>query len=88
MTAAALAVGPAAGAARPARHARLLRRPTRRRWWADAVGLAVWASLVVVVALWERRGGIQDLMAGTAQALTSLGRLTGLISANLLLPLR
>lgn len=85
MTAATLAVGTAAGASRPARRGGLLRRPTRRRWWADAVGLAVWASLVVVVALWERHGGVQDLTAGTAEALTSLGRLTGLISANLLL---
>lgn len=69
----------------PAGPARLLRPPTRRRWWADAVGLVVWASLLVVVVLWERGGGIQDLAAGGATSLTSLGRLTGLVAADLLL---
>lgn len=62
-----------------------LPRPRRRQWWTDAVGLAVWASLLVVVVLWERNGGIQDLAGGLAPALTSLGRVTGLLSANLLL---
>lgn len=63
----------------------LLRTPVRRRWWADAVGLVVWASMLVVVVLWERNGGVQDLTDGVGPALTSLGRLTGLVSANLLL---
>lgn len=53
-------------------------------WWRDAVGIATWLSMLVVVALWVSGGGAQDL-TGWASAITSLGRLTGLISANLLL---
>jgi len=56
-----------------------------RRWWTDAVGLAIWASVVVVVALWVHHGGVADLTAGMGSALVSLGRLTGLIGADLLL---
>lgn len=53
-------------------------------WWRDAVGVATIASMVVVVALWLAGGGIQGL-AGWAEGLTSLGRVTGLVSADLLL---
>jgi predicted ferric reductase len=55
-----------------------------RAWWADAVGAAAALSMLVVVALWVRGRGVQDL-AGIASGLTSLGRLTGLVSADLLL---
>ncbi len=71
--------------ARPAAPARLLPPVTRRRWWSDAVGLAVWAGILVVVVLWERGGGIGDLTSGPSSALTSLGRLTGLVAADLML---
>ena len=60
--------------------------PTPRTpgWWRDAVGVATWASMLVVVALWVAGGGLQAF--GTlAGALSSVGRLTGLVSANLLL---
>lgn len=63
----------------------LLPRPTLRRWWTDAVGLTVWATLLVVVALWVSHGGVQDLTGGAGQAVTSLGRLSGLVSSDLLL---
>lgn len=63
----------------------LLARPARAVRWGDAVGLVVWASLLLVVVLWERNGGVQDLTSGTSGALTSLGRLTGLLAADLLL---
>lgn len=53
-------------------------------WWRDAVGVTTWASMLVVVSLWVAGGGVQDL-AGWASALTSLGRLTALVSADLLL---
>lgn len=53
-------------------------------WWRDAVGVATWASMLVVVALWVTGGGVQAL-TGPAGALTSLGRLTGLVAADLLL---
>ncbi|WP_372594104.1 ferric reductase-like transmembrane domain-containing protein [Actinotalea sp.] len=62
-----------------------LRPPTLRRWWTDAVGLTVWGSMLVVVALWVHHGGFQDLTAGAAASLSSIGRLSGLISSDLLL---
>ena len=87
---AALATGPANRAAGfipgpTSSPGRLLPRPARRSWWIDVVALAAWASLLAVVVLWERGGGLQGLVSGTGPALTSLGRLTGLISADLLL---
>ncbi|HET9657228.1 MAG TPA: ferric reductase-like transmembrane domain-containing protein, partial [Kineosporiaceae bacterium] len=53
-------------------------------WYRDVAGSLMWASLLVVTALWVAGGGIQNL-AGFASALTSLGRLAGLLSADLLL---
>ncbi|WP_084757145.1 ferredoxin reductase family protein [Micromonospora cremea] len=41
-------------------------------------------SVLIVVALWVRGGGVQELR-GWAEGLTSLGRLTGLVAADLLL---
>jgi predicted ferric reductase len=54
------------------------------RWWRDAVGATTWASMLVVVALWVAGGGLQG-MTSLAGAFTSLGRITGLVSADLLL---
>ena len=62
-----------------------LRPPALRRWWTDAVGLTVWGSMLVVVALWVNHGGVQDLAGGAAASLSSIGRLSGLISSDLLL---
>ncbi len=54
--------------------------------WRDAAGLATAGSMLVVVALWVAHGGLRDLAtAGPADTLTGLGRITGLISADLLL---
>lgn len=53
-------------------------------WWRDAVGVATWASMLVVVALWVAGGGVQAL-TGWASGVTSVGRLTGLVAADLLL---
>lgn len=53
-------------------------------WWGDAVGSATWLSVLAVVALWTIGHGVQDLGA-LASALTSLGRLSGLLCADLLL---
>ncbi len=69
------------------RPARVLtaRTPVRTPgWWRDAIGVATWASLLVVVALWVAGGGIQAL-SGLAGSLTGIGRLAGLVSADLLL---
>ncbi|SCF11116.1 Ferredoxin-NADP reductase [Micromonospora purpureochromogenes] len=63
--------------------ARPVRTPASA-WWADAIASAAAVSLLVVVALWVRGGGVQGLR-GWAAGLTSLGRLTGLVAADLLL---
>src|ERR1035437_4884395 len=54
-------------------------------WQRDTVGYAVAASLLVVLALWVHGGGIAQLSAGTGEALTTLGRLTGLSAADAML---
>ena len=71
----------------PARspRARPLRAPVRRTWWPDAVGVVVWFSALVVVALWVSNGGVQNLFAGAGDSILSLGRLTGLVSSDMLL---
>src|SRR3954454_20258303 len=64
------------------------RRPVRRipAWWRDLAGVLAWASMLVVVALWVTGGGLHDVTDPlSAAGLTTLGRLTGLISADLLL---
>ncbi|NJC74021.1 ferredoxin reductase family protein [Planosporangium thailandense] len=59
---------------------------TRRRstWWPDAIGATAVFSLLIVVALWVHGRGLQDL-GGLWTGATSLGRLTGLVSSDLLL---
>lgn len=68
-------------------------RPTGRRpsagqptpgWWRDAIGVCIWIMMLVTVALWVGHRGVQDLF-GVASGLTSLGRLSGLLCADLLL---
>lgn len=59
------------------------RRPTPL-WWRDVSGATAWALVLFVVALWVHGGGVTDLVGG-ADALTSLGRLTGLLASVLLL---
>jgi predicted ferric reductase len=63
-------------------------RPRTRRtpsWWRDAIGILCWANVLVVLALWVSGRGLQSLAGGSAELLTSLGRLSGLLAANLLL---
>lgn len=54
------------------------------RWWRDASGLALWALLVAVTALWVAHGGLSEF-GSLGDGLTSLGRLTGLMASALLL---
>ena len=54
------------------------------QWWRDLAGALTWLSVLVVVALWVSHRGLQNL-GGWADGLTSLGRLAGLLSADLLL---
>ncbi|MEO8517912.1 MAG: ferredoxin reductase family protein [Dermatophilaceae bacterium] len=57
------------------------------RWWRDAAGIFAWSSMLVVVALWVAGRGVQSLSGptGLGGALTSAGRLTGLVASDLLL---
>ncbi|WP_426564174.1 ferredoxin reductase family protein [Angustibacter sp. McL0619] len=52
--------------------------------WRDAIGVLTWTSLLVVVALWVGDGELRAF-TGWTSALNSLGRLTGLVAADLLL---
>jgi predicted ferric reductase len=58
--------------------------PTSRSSGTALPAAAAALSLLIVVALWVRGHGVSDL-AGMASGLTSIGRLTGLVSADLLL---
>jgi predicted ferric reductase len=62
----------------------LTRRVSIPPWWRDAIGSLTWANVLIVVGLWIADGQLQAL-GGWASGLTSLGRLTGLVSACLLL---
>jgi predicted ferric reductase len=56
------------------------------RWYRDAAGALAWLSMLVVVALWVSGGGLRDLGDPFAAAgATTLGRVTGLVAADLLL---
>lgn len=54
-------------------------------WWRDVTGIACWATVLIVLALWVKGRGLQTLGGSTGDLLTSLGRLTGLVAADLLL---
>jgi predicted ferric reductase len=65
-----------------------LRRTAVRRtptWWRASTRDAAVLSLLLVTGLWAYPHGLADLGGGLAAALTSLGRLTGLVAADLLL---
>ncbi|MGZ4588633.1 MAG: hypothetical protein ACXVX9_12630, partial [Mycobacteriaceae bacterium] len=68
-----------------ANRTRVRRGTAASSWQRDTVGYAVAASLLVVLALWVHGGGIAQLSAGTGEALTTLGRLTGLSAADAML---
>jgi predicted ferric reductase len=53
--------------------------------WADLLGPIGIASVVVTVCMWLRTGGAQTAVAGFDSALGSLGLLTGLVSADLMI---
>lgn len=59
--------------------------PVVHRWWRDVSALAGWSVLLVVVSLWVSDGGVHDLAGSWDTALTSSGRLLGLIASALML---
>ena len=67
-----------------ARHAPAMLVRRVPQWWRSYSAAAGAAILLFVTALWSLNGGVQDL-GTTAGALTSIGRLTGLIASALLL---
>ena len=75
---------PTAARQRAATPVRVRVRPAPR-WWRDATGVLCWASALVVVALWLSGRGLQTLASSPAGLLLSLGRITGLVAADLLL---
>jgi predicted ferric reductase len=61
------------------------RRVTSTRpLWNLAAIVVIWATSLVVVAVWLAGGEVQALQAGGADTLNALGRAAGLASANLL----
>ena len=72
---------PAGSVRRPRAYRAATRSP---QWWRDLAAALTWLSVLVVVALWVSNRGLQNL-SGAGQAMTSLGRLAGLLSADLLL---
>lgn len=60
-------------------------RGTRRAQWNIAATAVIWATSLFVAALWVAGGGVQSLLVGGGETLTTLGRITGLVSVNLLL---
>ena len=58
-------------------------RPTPL-WWRDATAATGWALVLFVVALWVTGSGLTDFTS-VGEALTNLGRLTGLVASVLIL---
>ena len=53
--------------------------------WHVAAVAFIWLTSLAIAALWVAGGGVQAVIGGGAEAADTLGRLTGLTSANLLL---
>jgi predicted ferric reductase len=70
---------PAASASTPAGG-----RRQQGAWRLGAITV-IWGTSLVIMALWLSGGGIQALFAWDSETLNTLGRLAGLVSANLLL---
>lgn len=60
------------------------RRQRRELWQISAVAI-VWGTSLAIVAIWLVGGGAQALLGPAPDALNSLGRLAGLVAANLML---
>ncbi|WP_292835096.1 ferric reductase-like transmembrane domain-containing protein [Microbacterium sp.] len=57
----------------------------RQTAWTIGAITVVWGTSLMVAALWVVHGGISAMFGGPGAALTSAGRVTGLVAANLLL---
>ncbi|GAB3876278.1 ferredoxin reductase family protein [Terrabacter terrigena] len=66
-----------------ARSQRRALRPTPR-WWRDASAVFAWAATLFVVALWVAGGGL-TAFGSVGEALSDVGRLSGLLASVLML---
>ena len=64
---------------------RVTSRDARTAAWHAIATAVIWLTSLFVVALWVAGGGITATLGFNAETLTTIGRLTGLVSANLLL---
>jgi len=83
MTATPTLAAPPDATLRGARRAPLRAARTRPLWNLAAI-VVIWATSLIVVAVWVAGGEVQSLLAGGADSLNALGRAAGLASANLL----
>ncbi|WP_127473968.1 ferric reductase-like transmembrane domain-containing protein [Microbacterium sulfonylureivorans] len=60
------------------------RRRSGAAWRLGATAV-IWSTSLIVTALWVSGGGVTAVVGGGADALNAVGRLAGLVSANLLL---
>ena len=73
-------------ATRPTRSTpRVASHATRPVLWRMGATTVIWLTSLFVVALWVAGGGVTSVFAVSGETLTTLGRLAGLVSANLLL---
>ncbi|MFH8252397.1 ferric reductase-like transmembrane domain-containing protein [Microbacterium sp. B2969] len=79
------ATTPATATTRVAAPARARRVPLSAQAWNAAAIAVIWLTSLFVVALWVAGGGLEALAGMNGEAITTLGRVTGLVSANLLL---
>ncbi|RYP86508.1 oxidoreductase [Nocardioides guangzhouensis] len=79
-----LHTSPATGAAPVPPHALRRRADRTPSWWRDLTGAVAWLLVLFVVALWVAGGGL-TAFGNTGDALTSLGRVAGLVASVLLL---
>lgn len=54
-------------------------------WWRIGAVLVIWLTSLFVIALWISGGAVGDLLRFDSDTLNTLGRVTGLVAANLLL---
>jgi predicted ferric reductase len=71
--------------AAPAPASRATRPRVTPHWWGDVVGVCAGLSLLVVTASWVGNGGLQQIAGGGSEAVSAVGRLTGLWASDLLL---
>lgn len=60
-------------------------RDRRAEFWRAGAIIVIWATSLFVAGLWVAGGGVTAVLGLNAETVITLGRLTGLVAANLLL---